>query len=724
MLAEDRTRLQKIDALYALRLDQFVSLPQLVVVGDQSSGKSSVLEGLTGLPFPRDSGLCTRFPTQIVFKRSTSESKVVSIMAIHGQNKSRADAIAKFGKRPLTSFDERDFSELLAEASECMGITLVGKQENSDLNSFSHNILKFELSGPEYENFSVVDLPGIFRKPTPGQTRKEDIPLVREMISKYLSNPRSIILAVVPANVDIATQEIIQMAEDADPNGQRTLGVLTKPDLVDRGAEQKVMELLENRDGRTHFDLGYTIVCNRSQSDLSISNQERNARETTFFNSQPWSAIPKERAGIKALKHRLDKLLVEVTRQNFQAVAVDVQVRIHDLEKELNDLGPARQTPNDQRNHLTRIAVEFRDISTKAIDAHYNRDPCFREDVFRLATNVMAMNTAFSDTIELKGCTRKFRQSSSSAAAIQHDKKVENAPDDLDSSSAESLKTPGSPDSKSNDYFRDYRELKSLTGQSKAEPRRGNTSIMRWIKENHERSKGFEVGTIHPSLLPSLFLEQSRGWEYFARQHVEAVIRTIHMFNHKALFYCGKDALLSQRLWSRLSQLLLPKYRRALDHVSFLVQVEQDGHPMTMNHYFADNLRKAREDRIRLQLIGLQSWTTNDVQKEPLLRLKDTIATFVSNDGQSAEDLHDILEAYYKVARKRFVDAVCLQAVDHFLISNKQGPLWLFSPQYIGNMTDTELNEIAGEGNEAVSRRRRLMEEIESLKAGQKILAE
>ena len=81
--------------------------------------------------------------------------------------------------------------------------------------------------------------------------------LVRQMVGKHLSNPRSIILfvcddlqfnrtpltslrAVVPANVDIATQEIIQMAEDADPHSQRTLGVLTKPDLVDKGAEDKV----------------------------------------------------------------------------------------------------------------------------------------------------------------------------------------------------------------------------------------------------------------------------------------------------------------------------------------------------------------------------------------------------------------------------------------------------------------------------------------------------
>ncbi|KAG4443380.1 hypothetical protein IFR05_001169 [Cadophora sp. M221] len=644
MLAEDRTRIQKIDALYALRLDQYVSLPQLVVVGDQSSGKSSVLEGLTNLPFPRDSGLCTRFPTQIVFKRSTSKSKVVSIMAIYGQEKSRADAISKFGKRQVTSLNERVFSDLLAEASECMGIAFVGQQDNSNIDSFSHNILKFELSGPKYENFSVVDLPGIFRS----KTRKEDIPLVREMIAKYLGNPRIIILSVVAA-----------MAEDANPDGQRTLGVLTEPDLVDRGAEEKVMELVANREGRAHFDLGYTIA------------------------------------------------------------------RIDELGRELGDLGPARQTPNDQRNHLIRIAADFRDITTKAVDAHYNRNPCFEDGVFHLATNVMAINTVFSDTIVLKGCTRKFRQGSGDVATIQHDKKAKNARDDMDSSSAESLKTPASPSgSRNNDCFRDYPELKSLTSHSKAGPQGAKTNIMCWIKENHDRSKGFEIGTVNPSLLPSLFLEQSRGWGFYARQHVEAVIQTIHKFNHKALFYCGRDAVLSQRLWTKLSQLLLPTYRKALNHVSFLVQVEQDGHPMTMNHYFADNLRKAREDRIKRQLINFQSWTTDDVQKGPLLRLKDTIAMFVGNDGQSAQNLHDTLEAYYKVARKRFVNAICLQAVDHFLISNKQRPLWLFSPQFIGTMTNKELNEIAGEGNEAANRRERLIEEIESLKAGQKILAD
>lgn len=86
-------------------------------MGDQSSGKSSVLEGLTGLPFPRDSGLCTRFPTQIVFKRSKNSSTEVSIMTAHGQDDLKVDAIAKFSKMQLKTLDQNTFSDILAKVS-------------------------------------------------------------------------------------------------------------------------------------------------------------------------------------------------------------------------------------------------------------------------------------------------------------------------------------------------------------------------------------------------------------------------------------------------------------------------------------------------------------------------------------------------------------------------------------------------------------------------------
>ena len=110
------------------------------------------------------------------------------------------------------------------------------------------------------------------------------------------------------------------------------------------------------------------------------------------------------------------------------------------------------------------------------------------------------------------------------------------------------------------------------------------------------------------------------------------------------------------------------------------------------------------------------------MQKEQILRLKDTIAAFVSNKGHTVRDLHDTLEAYYKVARKRFVDAVCLQGVDHFLISSKRGPLWMCSPQFLGGMSTSKLTQVAGESDNAAVRRSRIVEEITNLRAGERIL--
>jgi hypothetical protein len=115
-------------------------------VGDQSSGKSSVLEGLTGLPFPRDSGLCTRFPTQIVFKRSKIQTTEASIMAAHGQDGSKVDAIAKFGKKQLKALDQKTFSNILAEVSALKG-TLCQAKTSRALVHRHRNVWAFHCQG-------------------------------------------------------------------------------------------------------------------------------------------------------------------------------------------------------------------------------------------------------------------------------------------------------------------------------------------------------------------------------------------------------------------------------------------------------------------------------------------------------------------------------------------------------------------------------------------------
>lgn len=127
-----------------------------------------------------------------------------------------------------------------------MGLRGSGASDEG-VDTFSDDVLKIEICGPKQQHLSVIDVPGIFRNTTEGVTTDADMDVVRNMVNHYMKNPRSVILAVIPANVDIATQEILKMAEKCDTKGQRTLGVLTKPDLVDRGAENRVVDLMEGR---------------------------------------------------------------------------------------------------------------------------------------------------------------------------------------------------------------------------------------------------------------------------------------------------------------------------------------------------------------------------------------------------------------------------------------------------------------------------------------------
>ena len=141
-----------------------------------------------------------------------------------------------------------------------------------------------------------------------------------------MRNPRSVILAIIPANVDIATQEILEMAAELDVKGERTLGVFTKPDLVDKGAEPAVIDIIE---GKSHvLNLGWCIVRNPGQQALTNGRSDaaatnRHGLEKAFFESErPWSSVSKDRVGIETLRVRLVEILADMIKREFSQVGV------------------------------------------------------------------------------------------------------------------------------------------------------------------------------------------------------------------------------------------------------------------------------------------------------------------------------------------------------------------------------------------------------------------
>jgi hypothetical protein len=225
--------------------------------------------------------LCTRYATQISCRREAEEYVTVSIIPRQGADEATVDRLRAF-KRNIPKLTNDALVQIIQDANKAMGIRMTAEDTDPSLCTFSNDTLKIEICGPEQEHFTIIDVPGIFRVSSPPFTTDADVDLVRNMVEFYIQNSRTIILAVLPSNVDITTQEILKMAEKADPGGVRTMGVLTKPDLVIEVASQKAIKDLVLGKGK-QLRLGYCVVKNRGADDAQSTTIKRLAQETVFF---------------------------------------------------------------------------------------------------------------------------------------------------------------------------------------------------------------------------------------------------------------------------------------------------------------------------------------------------------------------------------------------------------------------------------------------------------
>ncbi|CAB4063518.1 DNM1L [Lepeophtheirus salmonis] len=231
--------INKLQDVFGTTGTEIVQLPQIVVVGSQSSGKSSVIETMIGRSIlPRGTGIVTRCPL------------VLQLMYC-----------------PLEDENYRSSKNATLDAEEWVEFLHDPNKIYTDMDKEPISIKFFS---PHLLNLTLVDLPGITKVPIGDQP--EDIEnQIKELIQDYISNPNSIILAISPANTDIATSESIKFAKDVDPTGARTLAVITKLDLMDAGTD--AVDILCGR--VIPVKLGIIGVINRSQQDI-IDNKSIN----------------------------------------------------------------------------------------------------------------------------------------------------------------------------------------------------------------------------------------------------------------------------------------------------------------------------------------------------------------------------------------------------------------------------------------------------------------
>ncbi|KAF2106678.1 dynamin-1 [Lophiotrema nucula] len=336
-----------------------LDLPQIVVVGSQSSGKSSVLENIVGRDFlPRGSGIVTRRPLilQLINLPSDRDDQP-SDSEIHVPHTPASVA----GQQEWAEFHHipgrriYDFSEVKREI-EAETARIAGN--NKGINRQPINL---KIYSPHVLSLTLVDLPGLTKVPI-GDQPTDIEKQTRNLITEYIAKPNSIILAVSPANVDLVNSEALKLARHVDPMGRRTIGVLTKLDLMDHGTN--ALDILS---GRVYpLKLGFIGIVNRSQQDIQGNKSLADAlsAERDFFKHHPAYRNMANRCGTQFLAKSLNTTLMAHIRDRLPDIKARLNTLMGQTQQELASYGDVAFTGKEHRGSLilqlmTRFATSF-----------------------------------------------------------------------------------------------------------------------------------------------------------------------------------------------------------------------------------------------------------------------------------------------------------------------------------------------------------------------------
>ncbi|MCJ8748425.1 hypothetical protein PDJAM_G00164740 [Pangasius djambal] len=319
------------DAFAAIGQNANLDLPQIAVVGGQSAGKSSVLENFVGKDFlPRGSGIVTRRPLVLQLINSPTEF---------------AEFLHCKGKK-FTDFDEVR-QEIEAETDRATG-------QNKGISPVPINLRVYS---PNVLNLTLVDLPGMTKVPV-GDQPADIEHQIKDMLMQFVTKENCLLLAVSPANSDLANSDALKVAKEVDPQGLRTIGVITKLDLMDEGTDAR--DILENK--LLPLRRGYIGVVNRSQKDIDGKKDitAAMAAERKFFLSHPAYRHLADRMGTPYLQKVLNQQLTNHIRDTLPGLRSKLQSQLLSIEKEVEEYKSFRpDDPSRKTKALLQMVQQF-----------------------------------------------------------------------------------------------------------------------------------------------------------------------------------------------------------------------------------------------------------------------------------------------------------------------------------------------------------------------------
>ncbi|GAP82875.1 putative dynamin family protein [Rosellinia necatrix] len=689
---ERKTLLDTIDSLRKHGVGRFVDLPQIIVVGDQSSGKSSVLEAISRVRFPVKDGLCTRFATELVLRTDPQTRIDVQVQPASLSS----DAPYTFNE---TRFDDKEELPRIIEEAKTRLIR--------DSATFSEDVLRIEISSPDVPHLTLVDLPGFYHSEDDDQSA-DGREIVDRLAEMYMARKNSIILAIVSARNQIVMQKVLSKVKAHDKNQVRTLGIVTKPDLLVPGSqdEDKFIKLARNQEQSHQLDLGWHVLRNRSEAETSLSPEARDSKEEEFFASGIWSAIPSNNRGVGTLRKKLSNILLDHIRKNLGTLMKDIQDNLNIRRRTLERMGAPRSSPSQLRAHLDKIASQFQLLSLRAIEGNYSDeffgglypdDPLTSTEdsrIRKLRALVRDLNRTFTYVLATKGSRRVILPD-----YMEND-------DDGKDAQHQQASLPSFLRIFENQY--PFEEPEKVTREAiKAE-----------LEPISSANQGTEFpGTTNDFIAVKLFQDQSRPWEPIARFHIDFLLRIVKSFAEKLITHItGPDQTTCSSILSNIVDPFFEERTELLTHkLKELLYHFQSGYPQPSDAEFRAILTKRHQNRLSTEILQNLVATRPDLFSDKGKRKLGGLGSSGRKSEFGVDSLIDKSETYYELSLQHFTDNVIILAIENCLIKDLPTILTTGAVSQMGNAM---LEKLAAESADVQVERTELGVECEALQKG------
>ncbi|KAH8662949.1 P-loop containing nucleoside triphosphate hydrolase protein [Tricladium varicosporioides] len=681
--------IRKIDSLR----NEELHIPQIVVIGDTSTGKSSILQALTRLPFPVARDLCTRFVTETTIRRcgsferpgykievkmdspSTFQVEPFSSKSFESDKwvevyqQLREDIDDAFDKMSPTHLPPPGISNNAAQAKQRIGSTDLRSHPVPKL--LKHR-LQITVRKPNQAHFSIVDIPGLV-----SSGAAVDVRLSVELARQYIQNEEAIVLAVTPANNLIVNQKWFNLVTEEHAL-DRTIGVITKTDTIQETDHEIFFSLLRNYVGSEHYlKLGWFAVRNRSTQEIldKESFEERDRKEDEFFGRgkwkdatlkfPAWDSIDPKVLGIQCLKRALQGYLYKRVKENFPRLKAKMRKLENEYSAKIQSMGDPRENPRDQRVYLSEIQTMYEAEAERSLNGNYRSVDDDTKHPSRLRYHVKSLNDQFESEIR------------NNALSIFNNWQSNDEDDAAD-----------------------------------------KVGILTWINNTWDTHRGSEPRHDAPrSLKKELVKQQTKSWETKTKIYIEQVENAIKACNDDLFMFTCKDDTLRFKIREKLEVREMKAFKDAKAELESILRdrdyIDSWNPQLDIFTTELQHLRMRRQVESQLAQQEKKPATESNSAEAYSGEVSARLGFYLAN--KMVYEVHDWLYAYWKVSYPRFVDNVIIQVVERHLLG-PNGPLRLFHRNWIFELEDAELEDLVGENKETRAARKDLKERLAGLK--------